>query len=299
MISTVQSTAFPGNRGNFSCEQRAAGCKLQTERFFPFRFLMGDQHFQWARTISQRILSWFDLQMEVRGQGLVKDLAPGAVVVVGIGSADRTPPRRTIAMAASVGGDTLLELISVWASFPRFVRFVLPSDCFKWILFGRVLRRMGNIGFIPGNDGRATVRQARNLFRHGDHVGVFLPDAGNVSESLALQLAARVARRARCPVVPVAVFGASAALPKGEWIPRVRSLRVRIGEPQRWSFEPGCRPGAEVRRFAGKIHSAVFGLRDPLLESMKVPQANLPGFPRFPSEAGSGVLIPGKADRPF
>ena len=42
---------------------------------------------------------------------------------------------------------------------------------------------------------------------------------------------ARMALRARCPIIPVAVFGTDEALPTGKYLPRMRRVGVRYGKP--------------------------------------------------------------------
>ena len=42
---------------------------------------------------------------------------------------------------------------------------------------------------------------------------------------------ARMALRARCPIVPVAVFNTDKALPTGKYLPRPIQIRVRYGKP--------------------------------------------------------------------
>jgi 1-acyl-sn-glycerol-3-phosphate acyltransferase len=50
---------------------------------------------------------------------------------------------------------------------------------------------------------------------------------------------ARMALRARCPIVPVAVFGTNEALPTGKYLPRMRRIGVRFGAPLDFSRYEG------------------------------------------------------------
>jgi len=50
---------------------------------------------------------------------------------------------------------------------------------------------------------------------------------------------ARMALRARCPIVPVAVFGTNDALPTGKYLPRLRRIGVRYGTPLDFSRYEG------------------------------------------------------------
>lgn len=193
-------------------------------------------------------LAAFDISVVVRGADRLAELAPGAVVV------------------AQGGG--LLEGLVLAASLPRPVRFILPAACFRWPLLGRALRRMGHLPFEPGRDGRTLIRQGRALFRTGDHVGVFCPEVAAVADPAGVQYAARLAWRARCPIIPVALFGLAEILPSAHRIPRVGTVRVRIGEPFRGerATDPG-RPGAAIRRLAEEIRQRLLALPDPLRES--------------------------------
>ncbi len=193
-------------------------------------------------------LGAFDVAVVVRGADRLAEIAPGAVVVV--------------------QGGGLLEGLVLAASLPRPVRFILPAACFRWPLLGRALRRMGHLPFEPGRDGRTLIRQGRALFRTGDHVGVFCPEVAAVADTAGLQYAARLAWRARCPIVPIALFGLAEILPSAHRIPRVGTVRVRIGDPFRGSGEAtDGRPGVAIRRLAEEIRQRLLALADPLRES--------------------------------
>jgi 1-acyl-sn-glycerol-3-phosphate acyltransferase len=40
-----------------------------------------------------------------------------------------------------------------------------------------------------------------------------------------------MALRAQCPIVPVAIFGTSEALPTGRYVPKMKRIGVRYGKP--------------------------------------------------------------------
>jgi 1-acyl-sn-glycerol-3-phosphate acyltransferase len=80
----------------------------------------------------------------------------------------------------------------------------------------------------------------------GDGIGDFKPGIGALTAGT------------RTPVVPCLIEGASAALPKGRWIPRPRRVRVRVGEPL--TFETLTADRGSAIEVADRLRRAVLEL---------------------------------------
>lgn len=127
--------------------------------------------------------------------------------------------------------DSLLVPLMV----PRKVVFLGKSDYFdKWYISWFYK----GAGVIPvrregGLAGEAALRAGIEQLRRGMAVAIYpegtrSPDGrlyrGKTGPS-------RMAMRAQCPVVPVAVFGTREALPAGRYLPRMRRIGIRYGKP--------------------------------------------------------------------
>ena len=112
---------------------------------------------------------------------------------------------------------------------------------------------------------RIDVRQSLDLCRHvmdnegniliifpegtrstGDGIGDFKPGIG------------ALAAGTRIPVVPCRIEGASAAWPKGTWIPRPRRVRLHVGTPL--TFETLTADRSSALEVADLLHGAVLEL---------------------------------------
>lgn len=79
----------------------------------------------------------------------------------------------------------------------------------------------------------AAMKIGSRLLEHGVCLGVFPEGAVSYDGRLldAKPGALFIAQRAGAPVVPVTLIGDHDVFPRGAWIPRLRKLRVVIGEP--------------------------------------------------------------------
>lgn len=118
---------------------------------------------------------------------------------------------------------------------PRKVVFLGKSDYFdnpaiSWFYKGA--------GVIPvrregGEAGEASLRAGVDQLAIGNVVALY-PEGTRSPDGRLYRGktgAARMALRAHCPIVPVAMFGTDQALPAGKYLPRFRRIGLRFGKP--------------------------------------------------------------------
>lgn len=117
----------------------------------------------------------------------------------------------------------------------RKVVFLAKSDYFdKWYMAWF----FKGVGVIPvrregGEAGEASLRAGVEQLSNGIAVGVYPEGTRSPDGRLYRGKTgpARMALRARCPIIPVAVFGTNEALPTGKYLPRLRRIGIRYGKP--------------------------------------------------------------------
>lgn len=119
------------------------------------------------------------------------------------------------------------------ALMDRHVCFVARESLANFRPLGWLMRRSGAILIRRGSSDRAALTEMVEHLRAGDLVCVYpegtrSPD-GSLREFLPGALFA--AKRARVPIVPVAIQGAHRALPRGGVFPRPARITLRFGPP--------------------------------------------------------------------
>ncbi|WP_374946805.1 lysophospholipid acyltransferase family protein [Agreia sp.] len=120
-----------------------------------------------------------------------------------------------------------------WLHNRRRIRFMATKRAFDKPVVGGLLRGMRHIS-VDLKAGAAAFGNAVTALRSGELVGVF-PEAGVSASFTVRELksgAARLARDAGVPIIPVAVWGGQRLLTKNRAIP----LRQRFGVPVRFVF---------------------------------------------------------------
>jgi 1-acyl-sn-glycerol-3-phosphate acyltransferase len=143
--------------------------------------------------------------------------------------------------------------------FARRLTFVMTNDFYRVKKANWFFRLVGAMPVAPGRMAWATMRRAAALLRLGHAVVVF-PE-GRLSEDGTLHPFQRgvavLVRRARVPVVPVAIEGSRRAWPKGaKWVRRA-DVRLAIGAPLHRADD--VRDGDQA--FADRMHGAIASLR--------------------------------------
>lgn len=150
-----------------------------------------------------------------------------ALEVVGV---HRVPATGPVLLAGNHAA--FLDGPLVYATSPRSATFLAKSELFV----GPLARAMGWLGQVPvhrGKPDRAALKAGLLVLADGGALGVF-PEGSRGTGTLE-QIAdglAYLALRSGAVVVPVAVIGTAAALPKGSALPRWRApVRVVFGDP--------------------------------------------------------------------
>lgn len=125
----------------------------------------------------------------------------------------------------------------------RRVVFLGKSDYFdKWY----IRWFYAGAGVIPvrregGSAGEASLNAGVQQLEAGVAVGIYPEGTRSPDGRLYRGKTgpARMALRAGCPIIPVAIFGTNEALPTGKYLPRLRRIGVRYGKPLDFSRYAG------------------------------------------------------------
>ena len=166
--------------------------------------------------------------------------------------AHHVPRTGPVLLAGNHSG--ILDGPLVFFHSPRSSRLLTKSEVFV----GHWARACGWLGLIPvhrGQADRSALQAGLACLEAGGILGVF-PEGtrgtGNL-EHVADGLA-YLALRSGAPVVPVAVHGTAAALPRGQSVPRFRApVRVVFGAPLRLDLAGDPRARSTVRTAAEQL----------------------------------------------
>ena len=185
------------------------------------------------------------------GRGLAR-----VVLRVEVVGQERVPREGAVLMAGNHSG--ILDGPLVFFFAPRPPVLLTKSEIFVGIW----PRPLGWLGLVPVHRGapdRAALRAGLAELTVGGAVGLF-PEGTRGSgalEHIADGLA-YLAVRSGAPVVPIAVTGTSAALPKGRAVPRFRApVRIAFGPPVALTVEGDPRARRTVRTAAEQLRLAL------------------------------------------
>lgn len=189
----------------------------------------------------------------VRAVGTV--LARG-VLSLRVEGAEHVPADGPVLLAGNHSG--ILDGPLVFFLSPRPASLLTKSEVFV----GVWARACGWLGLIPvhrGQADRAALQAALAHLRDGGALGVF-PEGtrGRGSFDEITDGLAYLALRSGAPVVPIAVRGTGAALPKGRALPKLRApVRVVFGPPVRLDVAGDPRARSTIRAGAEQLRLAL------------------------------------------
>ena len=164
------------------------------------------------------------------------------VIRLGLGisirtSGDLPPPAQPCVIVAN--HQSILDSFVLLEVFGEPVVFVAGGVFARQRVTGPFLRRLGcvfvRMEALRREAIRASLETLADLARSGQRLVIF-PEGGLVAgpELGRFQLGAFVvAGMAKCPVLPIAIVGTRAVLPRGARLPRHSRVSVRVGEPMR------------------------------------------------------------------
>ncbi|MGB8651545.1 MAG: lysophospholipid acyltransferase family protein [Mycobacteriales bacterium] len=169
---------------------------------------------------------------------------------------EHVPAQGAVLLAGNHGG--FLDGPLVYALSPRPATFLAKSELFV----GPLARALGWLGQVPvhrGRPDRTALRSGLDVLASGGVLGIF-PEGtrgAGVLEEVADGLA-YLALRSGAPVVPIAVLGTAAAMPKGARRPRWRAeVAVVFGPPVTVQPDGDPRARRTVRGAAEQLRLAL------------------------------------------
>lgn len=150
-----------------------------------------------------------------------------------VSGSENVPPVGPLILAAN--HSSLLDPPLVGGAVRRPVRFMAKDELFRPPLFGRVLRAMGAFPVRRGRPDRQAIKLALRILESGGVVGMF-PEGTRGDGRVLLDPqggAAMLALKSGAALVPMAIKGSGAVMPKGARLPRRVKVSVVVGRPFR------------------------------------------------------------------
>lgn len=128
------------------------------------------------------------------------------------------------------------DVFALSAHFPGVYHFVAKEELASIPVFGRAWISCGHIAIDRADRSSAieSLDRAARKIRSEDATIIMFPE-GTRSPTGALQAFKKgafvLAIQAGVPVVPLAIHGSHDVMPKGSWLVRPGTIRIRIGEP--------------------------------------------------------------------
>lgn len=162
----------------------------------------------------------------------------------------RIPRKGAVVVAAN--HFSFIDPLLLGMAMPRRVWFAMSRAVFETPGI-RLVTRLLDV--IPVSQGEAflpsSARKILTVLHKGGCLGIF-PEGGRSRTGTLLEAqpgAGLFARRAKAPLVPVAIAGTREAWPAGLLLPRPKKVHLFVGEPIPWDAEPTAEAlAARVRR---------------------------------------------------
>ena len=127
------------------------------------------------------------------------------------------------------------DILAIQGSFPWSIRWLAKKELFKIPIFGPALRRSGSIPIdrASGRKAMKSLVEAARRISDGSSVVIFPEGTRSIDGILAPFKvgAVIIAIKAEVEVVPMAIIGSQAILPKGAMIPGGGEIQIKLGAP--------------------------------------------------------------------
>lgn len=147
------------------------------------------------------------------------------------------------------------------SKLPRKLSFLARSGLFEPLVFGWLIRQLNAFPVKQGKGDVGAMKQSIALLQQGKALLMF-PEGQRTENGKMQEIApgaALIVKRAKVPIVPVAIEGAFAVWPKHRMTPRTGKVRINFGKPVQLHH-------LESRAIVGEIDTLIRNLLDELHE---------------------------------
>lgn len=119
------------------------------------------------------------------------------------------------------------------SKLPRKLSFLARAGLFDPIVFGWLIRQLNAFPVKQGKGDVGAMKQSIALLQQGKALLMF-PEGQRTADGKMQEIApgaALIVKRAKVPIVPVAIEGAFAVWPKHRKLPRTGKVRINFGKP--------------------------------------------------------------------
>jgi 1-acyl-sn-glycerol-3-phosphate acyltransferase len=126
-----------------------------------------------------------------------------------------------------------LDPFAIGIALHRRVDFLSKQENFKIPLLSYFIRAWGAIPLNRRASDASAMRAAVRTIKEGRMLGIFPEGTRSTTGELQgfREGVARIALHFQIPIMPVAIIGAHAALPRGAWLPKPVPIKLRFGRP--------------------------------------------------------------------
>lgn len=124
-----------------------------------------------------------------------------------------------------------MDPVAIGACSRRRIFYMAKSEIFEYGFLGWLTSKLGAFPVVRDTVDRNAIKITRNLLKENQIVCIFPEGTRNRGIDKARDGVAWFAKKANCPVVPVAVFGTNRVLPTGLKSLRPHKIAVHFGEP--------------------------------------------------------------------
>ena len=160
-------------------------------------------------------------------------LADASLMRVSVTGLENIPSGRAVIFTPN--HQSYLDIFILLKILPPFFRFVIMRKLFKVPVIGYHITQAGFISLDRKDRKKsiATIHQVIDLLKNNESFVIF-PEGKLTKDGAVGEFgrgASIIIQRSRAPVVPIAIDGTFAAMPKGAWRIRPGRVTVKIGSP--------------------------------------------------------------------